>query len=137
MSSQTTTGDYVKNILLNNNISPTINATNINGYDLVIQASSILKANIIADNITSIFREKIGFTMDTMLISCYFNGIKCNSSDFVHSQSYEYGNCYSFNSDLKSVRYTSKYGPTSGLNLELFVGVGGNYYLKLKDLLRF
>ena len=128
MSSQNTTGDYIKNILINNNISPYINATNSIGYDLVIQASSILNANIIADNITSSFREKIGFTMDTMLISCYFNGIKCNSSDFVLFQSFEYGNCYSFNSNLNNIQYTSKYGPFSGLSLELFVGVSGIFY---------
>ena len=63
--------------------------------------------------------------METMLISCYFNGEKCNLSDFYYFHSFEYGNCYTFNYNLSSIRYTSKYGPSSGLSMELFVGVSG------------
>ena len=126
-TSRNLTGDYIKKTLRRYNINPTINATYLNGYDLVMQASSILKANIIADEtITQEDRKNLSFTLDTMLISCYYNDQKCNASDFYYFYSFEYGNCYSFNYE-NVTRVTSKYGPSSGLTLELFVGVQGKF----------
>ena len=123
---QNTTIKYVGDILEKNNIPPNISGSNGTGFYLVTQASSIMKAHIIADSsLTFEEREKIGFTMDTMLISCFFNDVECNSSDFVYFHSFEYGNCYTFNG-MKSVsRFTSKSGLNSGLALEIFTGDPG------------
>ena len=117
---QDTTGKLVFEILSANNLTSRINATIENGFDLVNELSSIIKANIIANkSIPSI--ENVGFTMQSMLISCYFNDEKCNHSDFAFFHTFEYGNCYTFNSK-KIPKTTTKYGPTSGLSLELFLG---------------
>ncbi len=132
-------GTYINRVLLKNNISPSITPTDSqSALDLVLTAANVIKSAIVADtNLTDASKQKIGFTMDTMLISCYFDGIKCNSSDFTWSHSYEYGNCYSFNAKIdenkneKVARFTKKSGPKNGLNLELFLGAGGlqDYYL--------
>ncbi len=90
-------------------------------------ASTILKANVVADkNLTAEDKEKLGFSINTMLISCYYNNIRCNTTDFkvnlieinfinlflikhtygLPSKMFrdpEYGNCYTFN-DLYDVK---------------------------------
>ena len=69
----------------------------------------------------------MGYTLDDMLISCYFNGIQCNTSNFNWFYSYSYGNCYTFNNPNVSsnILKTSKSGPNNGLQLELFAGIPG------------
>ncbi|XP_014679205.1 PREDICTED: amiloride-sensitive sodium channel subunit gamma-2-like [Priapulus caudatus] len=62
--------------------------------------------------------------MDTMIISCYFNGIKCNmeSKDFKLHHSTDYGNCFTFNYASDNLRYLVKQGgATRGLTLTIFV----------------
>jgi hypothetical protein len=126
--------------LQTNGISPTISpTTNQTAIYLVKQAATILKANIMkGTNFTNynLTRENLGFSISTMLVSCYFNGIQCYSTDFYLYETFDYGNCYTFNglknsdgSDA-SVKQTTKSGPNSGLILELFTGVGGSqdYY---------
>jgi len=123
-----------------NGILPTISpTTNQTAIYLVKQAATILKANIMkGTNFTNynLTRENLGFSISTMLVSCYFNGIQCYSTDFYLYETFDYGNCYTFNglknsdgSDT-SVKQTTKSGPNSGLILELFTGVGGSqdYY---------
>jgi amiloride-sensitive sodium channel subunit gamma len=69
-------------------------------------------------------RKDVGYSLETMLISCFYNGIACNTSDFSLVFTYEYGNCYTFNSQTPA-RTTKLFGFGSGLVLELFVGVEG------------
>ena len=129
-------GSYINKVLVKNKISPLIvPLENETAFNLVFEASAILKASIIADNdlnASNLTREQLSFTLDTMLISCYFNDIKCSANDFYLYQTFEYGNCYTFNG-LKnssgktvSVKQTAKFGPGTGLTIELFAGVAGN-----------
>jgi hypothetical protein len=68
------------------------------------QHMDYLKAHIISNknNYNSTFLKTLGFSIDQMLISCYFNKKRCTSADFNWVYSYEYGNCYSFNFKLNS-----------------------------------
>ena len=75
-----------------------------------------------------------GFFLNQMLLSCKFNGLKCDLNDFYYFHDYFYGSCYQFNglkvnnasdsnSSIKSdVKKIQKPGPENGLQLELFVG---------------
>ena len=96
---------------------------------LISEAHKILKASIISDTtLTKENKKEIGFTLETMLVSCYFDGVKCNVSDFTWSYNYDYGNCYTFNSayndqgETKAPRSTTRSGPGTGLIVELFGG---------------
>ena len=56
---------------------------------LIEESNEVLKARMIADK--SLSTENlmdIGFKIETMLVSCYYNGVKCNASDFTWSYSY-------------------------------------------------
>ena len=62
-----------------------------------------------------------------MLINCEFNGEKCNDNDFDYFLMGEFQKCYKFNSGKLNrtevtVRNTKKFGPKSGLHMELFLG---------------
>lgn len=67
--------------------------------------------------------QQIGFKLDEMLISCTFNQIRCNSSNFSWLYSYEYGNCYTFNlgDNGMNLLEVHKGGIHNGLQLELYV----------------
>jgi hypothetical protein len=80
------------------------------------------------ENISEMEREKMGFTLDDMLISCSFNGKLCDSTDFVYMKSYDYTNCYTFNSGKNpngseaKIRVVSKSGQINSLEIELYTG---------------
>ena len=78
-----------------------------------------------------------GFTMREMLISCEYQGKKCNESDFYWFRDYNYGNCYRFNGNdasqngdgntshkfvSYSIKKSSVPGWRYGLRLELYTG---------------
>ena len=134
LSSESTTGTYINTILNFNQISGVINVTDlpddIYGITLVDEAARLLKAYITADkSLNETELKKKGFTMDQLIISCYYNKLPCNSSDFKWIRSNEFGNCYTFNALVvgQAIRTTSKAGPEFGLNLEIFIGITGFY----------
>jgi hypothetical protein len=86
----------------------------------LLKAIVMSEVNFTAFNLTL---QDVGFTIDTMLISCFYNGDQCNKSDFTYFHTYEYGNCYTFNK--KDARKTKISGSRTGLQLEIFVGVPG------------
>ena len=117
--------NYLNKILDDNGISRSILHTNstpaIEQIDLI---NEILKANVVSNKtITQSYLQSLGFSIDTLLISCYYNGLKCDSTNFNWYYDPNYGNCYIFNKDNGNVKKTSKYGPKYGLQLELFTGV--------------
>ncbi|CAF0758862.1 unnamed protein product [Didymodactylos carnosus] len=63
------------------------------------------------------------FLLSDMLISCTYNGFKCNESDFIWFASASYGICYTFNAKTanKSILYTNTNGGQGLLELELYV----------------
>lgn len=125
---------YIDDTLLANRISPLVKlSTSDLAMVKVNEAATILKSAVTADTaLNSSYLKKLGFTMETMLISCYYNGIKCSPSNFSWFRTFEYGNCYTFNGLTDSngnsmdALTTSKSGPSSGLVMELFVGAPGN-----------
>lgn len=71
----------------------------------------------------SLNRTSYGFYIDEMLISCSYSSSICTSSDFSLLQSYDYGNCYTFNGFINSsTKTTSTAGPGYSLEIELFSG---------------
>ena len=72
--------------------------------------------------------QNLSLSMDEMLISCYFNGEPCFSSDFQFTYIFEYGSCYTFNPGYNStpptneLRKVNKVGRPNGLRIELFLG---------------
>lgn len=104
----------------------------MNLLDLIAGINAVLKATIVADkNLTSQQLESIGFTFETMVLSCEYNGVQCSRGDFTWFYSQQYGNCYTFNAEkfdngsLRNAFKTSKSGPSTGLLLELFAGAPG------------
>ena len=61
--------------------------------------SGYLKANMLSNSLTMsrTALKSLGFDFKEMVMSCSFNGIFCEESDFSYSYSYQYGNCYTFN----------------------------------------
>ena len=122
---------YLNQQLVNANISPTINATTNAALASVRKAIDLLKAVSIANASSNPSGTKaLGWSLDTMLISCTYNGVTCNSSDFFWWYSFEYGNCYTFNyknSTVSAIAQTSKTGPENGLTMEIFTGFSGKY----------
>lgn len=66
----------------------------------------------------------VGHELDTLVVSCTYNGLTCTSDNFTQFNNHLYGNCYTFNSgwDGEDLLVTSsKAGPLYGLSLEMFI----------------
>ena len=86
-----------------------------------------LKASIYSDSsMGESFMKNIGFSIDDMLFSCYFNKNECNKSDFTLITTYDRGNCYMFNFGTENIKTSSQTGQYYGLKVELFSGFDGN-----------
>jgi hypothetical protein len=131
-------GNFLNNVIKDNHINPTIDMKDFPSDDGVLpitqveKIQTLLLATLIANpgNYTNDELQTIGFTMERMLISCYFNGIECKASDFDWLLTFEYGNCWTFNSlryNLTKPRKTSKSGAKNGLVMELFIGEEGYF----------
>ena len=110
---------------------PKVTFCNVNSYTTQY-AYDLLQIKTIDDSILSIEEEKrLGHDWNDILILCTFNSNQCDSSDFIWSYDEYYGNCFTFNSGLKSneslIEESSIFGPFYGLSLILYV----NFYEKL------
>jgi len=87
-------------------------------------AVSIVNSKNFSDDL----RKKLGHTLKQILFNCKFDSIPCYPENFTWEFHPNYGNCFSFNSDLNStVTKESKIaGPLNGLQLQLFVNVHEN-----------
>jgi hypothetical protein len=111
-------------IILANPAIPT-NPTSDSNFDFIqLMMSlnfmrSIAVSQIINSSSTSL---QNGWTLDDLILSCYFNGKPCNSSQYwTPFYSYEYGNCYTFNKNPSEIS-TSKLGSLNNLQMEVFLG---------------
>ena len=88
--------NYINQVLAANNISY---VSNINLIDIPpTQVNNLIKASIIGN--TSFSKADIqymGFSIDYMLLTCYFNNVPCNQSDFRWIYDFDYTNCWQFN----------------------------------------
>lgn len=79
-------------------------------------------------NLTTQQLKSFGYSLNSTLLSCYFNNKKCSEDDFIWSYDFEFGNCYTFNSGYNSsgnqmpIKKISDYGSDHGLKLEIFLG---------------
>ncbi len=109
----------------NSNINSTL-VSNNNGSNGQRNTSSngIINNNNQTNNSNNNINVDIGFKLNNMLLSCKFNEIDCNYTDFYDFYSFEYGNCYTFNKknsqDLRAVGQIKV-----GLELELYAGNSG------------
>lgn len=84
--------------------------------------------NNLAFYINASLRQKRALNIDKMLMSCYYQRKKCNSSDFEYYFDSKFGNCYKFNSGSdsdnqpKPLLYANNPGYLNGLRMELFLG---------------
>ena len=117
VGSKATTMEYVSQALNESGLSFMVKLdTNQTGFSCITNISTVLKAYVTADtSINASFKESLGMTMDDMLISCYFNGVACNSSDFIYFRTHDFGNCYTFNGLVTDVKQVSRTGTGTGL----------------------
>lgn len=124
---------YVYNLLNQSNLSRLLILGTVNtsetAYGLINVASDLLKLSIASDqNLTIQTRKQLGWNIEEMLISCYYNSKTCLPSDFVYIQDYDYLNCYTFNSgkdssgNTSTIRQAYMSGYNKGLEMELFIG---------------
>ncbi|CAF1004817.1 unnamed protein product [Brachionus calyciflorus] len=128
---------YIKEKLAEKNLSTEVHGTDdLPALYQVRQAMKVLKASEMYDrDVNKSFLEyDMGFKLDDMLISCYFNGERCDTTNFTTFFTFEYGNCFTYNkNDFEhKIHKTSRSGPNSGLTLELFTGFPGKQDLFLE-----
>lgn len=132
-SGKSSTKTYLNQSLELNNMAP-INMSTINkddkSIDAVRKAMDVLKATALANcTANATIANQVGYSMRLMLISCFFNGIRCSEEDFYSFYTFEYGYCHIFNhldhhdhGSNRNLKSVSQSGPRSGLQLELFAG---------------
>ena len=123
--------DYINKVLAKYNLSSSLDYYNKVGNRELSPSDVLflLKSNLANDfNFTSEQKRKFGFEIDYMLLTCYFNDIKCNSSDFIWRYDFNYGNCFTFNSGYDQngskvpILKINEPGSDRSFKLELFLG---------------
>ncbi len=71
------------------------------------------------------FMQTIGFRLEDMLLSCYYDGYVCSFSNFTNFTTYDRGNCFTFNLVSTNIQTSKQLGSSYGLQLELFNGFDG------------
>lgn len=88
--------NFIDLTLAKNNISYVTNISSINISPT--EVDNLLKASVIGNkNFTTANIQNLGFTIDFMLLTCYFNNVPCNVSDFRWVYDFGYTNCWQFN----------------------------------------
>ena len=102
-----------------------LNKTTSNGaFDNFLNKMKRIIAN--DKNLTDSDRFVYGYSLNNnLLLSCSFNGIQCDHTNFSKYWSNLYGNCYTFNDGSLNTNLlkTSATGDQYGLSLELAVGM--------------
>ena len=70
--------------------------------------------------------DELYFSLDSMLITCVYNGANCSATDFNHFISPVYGRCYTFNAQSNNIHngelhFNNENGATGKLELSLYV----------------
>ena len=87
---------------------------------------SEIKASIYSNSsLGESFMRNISFSLEDMLLSCYYDGDECSSSNFTDFTTYDRGNCFTFNFVSTSIQTSKQLGSNYGLELELFNGFDG------------
>ena len=98
-------------------------------FEWLVSENYILRALVNNNPTYTADRKKsMGYQIENMLVSCYFNYLPCYASDFTYFYHPLYGNCYTFNAAYdnngtsKQIKSSSISGYWNGLILEFFVG---------------
>lgn len=74
-------------------------------------------------NLDLSIKKSFGLSLDDLIISCSFNGFKCEPEEFEWFYTTYFGNCFKFNSGNRTeLKKTNRPDLINGLKLELFVG---------------
>ncbi|RNA27956.1 acid-sensing ion channel 1 isoform X2 [Brachionus plicatilis] len=118
---------YIDQVLAKNNLSYVSDVNKIDKNPRLI--NTLIKSSIIGNpNLTAENIEQLGFHIDYMLLTCYFNDIPCSQSEFVLTYDFDFVNCYTFNSGYDRhgnkvpVKRINEAGADQSLKLELFLG---------------
>ncbi|CAF3610006.1 unnamed protein product [Rotaria sp. Silwood1] len=116
---------------LDNFIEPFINFTNSRNLTNTTDTSTISSEQ--SQYIRKFFQNLLNhgkpvdyyfFPLSSMLISCLYNGKRCQTTDFIPFLSSSFGRCYTFNAKMKSnesrVRSTTDDGGIGKLELQLY-----------------
>lgn len=125
------TYNYLTNFLMSQNLQMNATAMNMSGAnELMNVAMKILRNGVFNEHktnqISDDFLKGLGFSIETLIVSCYYMGVACSASNFTYSRNYVYGNCYTFSPDGEENKRSTS-GPNSGLELELFTGIPGRF----------
>ncbi|CAF4941276.1 unnamed protein product [Rotaria sp. Silwood1] len=116
---------------LDNFIEPFLNFTNSRNLTNTTDTSTIPieAAPYLFDFIQNLlnydeYLSNYFFPLSSMLISCLYNGERCQATDFIQFFSFYFGHCYTFNAKMKlndsSVRSTIDHGGIGKLELQLY-----------------
>jgi hypothetical protein len=84
---------FINATLANNNLSYVQNINLIDMNPSLI--NNLLKSTLYAGiNVTQNQSYNYGYTLDYMFLTCYFNSVPCNKSDFVYRYNYDMLNCF-------------------------------------------
>lgn len=118
---------YIDQVLAKNNLSYVSDVNKIDINPKLI--NTLIKSSIMGNSsLTSEKIEQLGFHIDYMLLTCYFNDVPCNQSDFVWTYDFDFVNCYTFNSGYDKygnkipIKRINEAGSDQSLKLELFLG---------------
>ncbi|CAF1173656.1 unnamed protein product [Rotaria sordida] len=114
-----------------NFIEPFLNFTKSRNLTYTNDTSTISEeqSRYIRDFIQNLLRhgepvDSYFFPISSMLISCLYNGQRCQTNDFIPFYSSSFGRCYTFNAKMKlnqsSVRNTTDNGGPGKLELQLY-----------------
>ena len=89
-----------------------------------------LKASVLDKYVSNVWSFEnitgLGFSIDDILVSCTFDEKRCDKVDFSQTYSFDYGNCFTFNSADNIDRQIKREvltGLDYALKLELFAGL--------------
>ena len=83
----------------------------------------VAQSYAISDRLTDDEKKNLGMSINDILVSCYYAGADCSYEDFEWTYNFDYGNCFTFRSDLTLNRSITRTGKNDGLTLELFFSI--------------
>jgi hypothetical protein len=97
-------------------------------FNILWNMSNVFQTRINSASFSNVERQKLGHSLQDVLVNCQYNGETCSANDFVWKWDPLYGNCYSFNSGYNmsgaKVNYkeSTLTGTVFGLQLNVYVG---------------
>ena len=88
-------------LVLNQNEEKSIMSTKSN-FESLKKLQHLIKSYTSGSTMNDDQRKSFGLSIEEMLLSCYFNGEPCSAEDFEWFYTFDYGNCFAFNSGFNS-----------------------------------